>query len=153
MTLCPFSANGMPIKGWPKSLLGGGACSICSAILGIFYLLCPGKYSIGSCHLPCKSPCSTRYEWLCCKNAGDSTKVLLILVRVSEGTPASLVFSEGIVYSCSSSSSSDEQSASASLRTLLSGSGNMKQVFATRKGRSLCIKMLVNTFVGRAHTV
>jgi hypothetical protein len=29
----------------------------------------------------------------------------------------------------------------------------MKQVFATRKGRSLCIKMLVNTFVGRAHTV
>src|SRR6266480_2179320 len=81
MTSCPFSENGMPIKGWPKSLLGGGACSICSAILGIFYLLCPSKYSIGSCHLPCKSPCSTRYEWLCCKNAGYSTKVIRILVR------------------------------------------------------------------------
>src|SRR5260221_6393261 len=87
MTSCPFSENGMPIKGWPKSLLGGGACSICSAILGIFYLLCPSKYSIGSCHLPCKSPCSTRYEWLCCKNAGYSTKVIRILVRISEGTP------------------------------------------------------------------
>src|SRR5258708_19681980 len=113
MTSCPFSANGMPIKGWPKSLLGGGACSICSAILGIFYLLCPGKYSIGSCHLPCKSPSSTRYEWLFCKNAGDSTKVILILVRVSEGTPVSLVFSQRIVYTCSRSTSTSSQSPSA----------------------------------------
>jgi hypothetical protein len=37
-------------------------------------------------------------------------------------TPASLVFSEGMVYSCSSSSSSDEQPAYVSLRTLLSAS-------------------------------
>src|SRR5438034_2899780 len=71
MTSCPFSENGMPIKGWPKSLLNSGACSICSAILAVYYLLCPGKYSIRGCHLPCKSPCSTSYEWLCCKNAGD----------------------------------------------------------------------------------
>src|SRR2546430_1764357 len=48
MTSCPFSENGMPIKGWPKSLLHGGACSICSAILGVFYLLCCSKYSRGS---------------------------------------------------------------------------------------------------------
>jgi hypothetical protein len=44
------------------------------------------------------------------------------VVRVSEGTPASLVFSEGIVYSCSRSSSRYEQSAYARKRTLLSGS-------------------------------
>ena len=79
-------------------------------------------------------------------------KIMLILVRVSEGTPASLVFSEGMFYSCSSSSSSDEQSASTRLRTLLSESGGAGQAFAIRKGRLLCINVLVNTFAGRAHT-
>src|SRR6266567_2493483 len=56
MTSWPFSENGMPIKGWPKSLLNGGTCSICSAILAVLYLLGLSKYSIGRRHLSCSYP-------------------------------------------------------------------------------------------------
>jgi len=80
-------------------------------------------------------------------------KMMLIVVRVTEGTPASLVFSEGMFYSCSSSSSRYEQSAYARKRTLLLEGGGVGQVFAARKSRLSWINMFVNTFDERAHIV
>src|SRR5258708_36138662 len=71
MTSCPFSENGMPIKGWPKSLLNGGACSICSAIWMSCTSFVPVKYSTGSWHLSCRCPFfSFHFARRCCLICG-----------------------------------------------------------------------------------
>jgi hypothetical protein len=80
------------------------------------------------------------------------SKNIQILKRAFQQTPVSLVFSEEMVYSCSVSSFSHYQPASASWRTLLYVKEMIRLRFAAGEGGWLWMNVLVNIFAERAHT-